>query len=214
MRSMVNSPSAIGEYTVFELACLAGAPPKRVGRWHQMGVFPGTGRSPGTFSYADAAEAILAHYLFAEASLRPGEVAKLVANLRDRYGDWPLAHAPLEHEGRLVVVREHGDVFLDVLHRPEQRVIEATLDLRRVRDALRHGGWVALNTQRKSIEVDPEKLSGLPIVRGHRLPTTVVAEVAKEADGIETLRSEYGLSENEIAETLDYEADVREAIAA
>jgi len=178
-----------------------------------MGVFPGTGRSPGTFSYADAAESILAHYLV-DAGLRPGEVAKLVDNLRERYGDWPLAHAPLEHEGRLVVVRERGDLYLDALHLPEQRVIEATLDLRKVRDALAHGGWVALKNRRESIEVDPEKLSGIPTVRGRRLPTTVVAEVANEPDGVDTLRSEYRLSQDEIQETLAYEADVRKAIAA
>jgi uncharacterized protein (DUF433 family) len=212
---MVNtaSPSAIGEYTTLELARLAGVPPTRVGRWHQMGVFPGTGRIPGTFSYADAAESILAHYLM-DAGLRPGEIAKLVRNLRERYGNWPLTHAPLEHEGRLVVVREDGDLYLDALHHVNQRVIEATLDLRKVRDALEHGGWVALDNKRDSIEVDPERLSGLPTVRGRRLPTTVVAEVAEEPGGMKTLREEYGLSEHEIDETLAYEADVRKAIAA
>jgi uncharacterized protein (DUF433 family) len=215
MRSMVNteSPSAVGEYTTWELARLAGSPPKRVSRWHQMGVFPATGRVPGTFSYADAAESILAHYLI-DVGLRPGEVAKLVENLRERYGNWPLSNAPLEHEGRLVVVREDGDVYLDVLHHLDQRVIEATLDLRKVRDALAHGGWVALKNRREAIEVDPEKLSGLPTVRGRRLTTLIVADVAAEPDGLETLRTEYGLSRQEIDETVAYESDVRKAIAA
>jgi uncharacterized protein (DUF433 family) len=184
-----------------------------------MGVFPATGRADGTFSYADAAESILAHYLI-DVGLRPSEVAKLVRNLRERYGDWPLAHAPLEHEGRLIVVRddghadlEEGDVYLDVLHHVHQRVMEATLTLRRVRDALAYGGWVALSHRRESIEVDPEKLAGLPTVRGRRIATTVVADVAEEPDGFLTLRSEYGLSDEEIEETLAYERDVREAIA-
>jgi uncharacterized protein (DUF433 family) len=73
---------------------------------------------------------------------------------------------------------------------------------------------VALDNRRESIEVDPEKLSGLPTVRGRRLPTIVVAEVAGEPDGIATLRDEYGLSDQEIDETLAYEEDVRKAIAA
>ena len=93
-------------------------------------------------------------------------------------------------------------------------MIEATLDLRKVRDALAHGGWVALTNRREAIEVDPEKLSGLPTVRGRRLTTTIVADVAAESDGMSTLRSEYGLSDDEIEETLAYERDVREAIAA
>jgi uncharacterized protein (DUF433 family) len=204
---------AIGQYSTWELARLAGASPKKVGRWHQMQVFTSSGRIPDTYSYADAAEAILAHYLI-DQGLRPGEVAKLVAHLRKTYGDWPLTSAPLEHEGRLVVVREGNDLVLDAVHHPEQRVIEATLDLRRVRDALAHGGWVALKSRRESIEVDPEKLGGLPTVRGRRLPTTIVAEVSQEPDGIAVLKTEYELSDTEIEETLAYEEDVRKAIAA
>ena len=173
-----------------------------------------TGRRPGTFSYADAGEAVLAHYLVDE-GLRPGEVARLVKNLREgMYGRWPLATAPIEHEGRLVVVRQNGDLYIDVLQQPEQRVIEATLDLRSVRDALGHGGWVALKTRRPSIEVDPERLAGTPTVRGRRLSTVVVDSLANELNGRQILRDEYGLSAREIDEALGYEADVRKAIAA
>jgi uncharacterized protein (DUF433 family) len=213
MRDVVGNARSIGQYSLLELARLAGVSPRRVARWHAMGAFPATGRLPHTFSYADAAEAVLAHYLVDE-GLRPGEVARLVENLRDRFGDWPLGTAPLEHEGRLVVLREDGSLYVDTLHRPEQRVIEATLDLRKVRDALAHGGWVALRKLRESIEVDPERLSGMPTVRGRRLPTVVVAEVARELDGRDILREEYGLSPQEIEETLSYEEDVQKAIAA
>jgi uncharacterized protein (DUF433 family) len=211
--AMSHEARSIGQYSTYELARLAGVSPRRAGRWHQMGVFPATGRRRGTFSYADAAEAVLAHYLV-DQGLRPGEVARLVVNLRDRYGNWPLTSAPLEHEGRLVVAREERDLYVDVLHHPEQRVIEATLDLRKVRDALAHGGWVALRKRRESIEVDPERLAGVPTVRGRRLPTVVVANVAREPDGRAILRSEYDLSRREIDEALAYEEDVREAIAA
>jgi uncharacterized protein (DUF433 family) len=211
---MVNGPRAIGHYSTYEVARLAGVKPRRIGQWRRLGVLPQTGRLPGTYSYADAAEAVLAHYLV-EQGLRPGEVAKLVSNLRaDEYGDWPLASAPLAHEGKLVVVREGDDLVLDALHHVGQRVIEATLDLHKVRDALTHGGWVALRKRRETVEVDPERLAGVPTVRGHRIPTELVANLAQEEDGHKFLQVEYGLSDREIDEAVAYEADVRRAVAA
>jgi uncharacterized protein (DUF433 family) len=211
---MVNSERGSGHYSTREIARLAGVRPRQIGQWRRLGLLPQTGRVPGTYSYADAAEAVLAHYLVAEGRLRPAEVAKLVQNLREEYGAWPLAAAPLEHEGKLVVVREGDDLVLDALHRAGQRVIEATLDLREVRDALEHGGWVALRRRRESVEVDPERLSGVPTVRGHRIPTELVADLLEEVRGRKTLRDDYGLTDREIDEAAAYEEDVRKAIAA
>jgi uncharacterized protein (DUF433 family) len=212
MTTVVNTPRAIGHYSTYEVARLAGVSPRRIGRWHELGVIPATGRVPGTYSYADAAEAVLAHYLVNQ-GLRPGDVSTLVENLRDDYGLWPLATAPLEHEGRLVVVREGERLYLDAMRRG-QRVIEATLDLRQVRNALAHGGWVSLEATRELIEVDPFRLSGVPTVRGRRVPTELIAALVREEDGKGLLRSEYDLSRQEIAEAVRYEDDVRRAMAA
>jgi len=211
---MLSEPTALGHYSTYEVARLAGVSPRRIGRWRRLGVIPATGRLPGTYSYADAAEAVLAHYLVDAAHLRPRDVAKIVANLRAEYGLWPLRHAPLEHEGRLVVVREGRDLVLDTVHYAGQRVIQATVNLRAVRDALAHGGWVSLNRQRELVEVDPGRFSGAPTVRGRRIPTELVADLAAESEGRQLLRKEYGLSRREVAEAVGYEADVREAIAA
>jgi uncharacterized protein (DUF433 family)/DNA-binding transcriptional MerR regulator len=209
---MGNSERGSGHYTTHEIARLAGVRPRRIGQWRRLGLLPRTGRVPGTYSYADAAEAVLAHYLV-ESKLRPREVAQIVRNLRDKYGDWPLSTAPLEHDGKLVVVREGEELVLDVGEHADQGVLEATLDLREVRDALAHGGWVALDKRRESVEVDPDKLAGAPTVRGHRIPTELVADLLEEARGRKTLREEYGLTDREIDEAADYEADVRKAIA-
>jgi uncharacterized protein (DUF433 family) len=208
-----NKPRAIGHYSTYELARLAGVKPRRIGQWRRLRALPQTGRLPNTYSYADAAEAVLAHYLV-DKGLRPSEVAKIASNLREEFGDWPLGTAPLEHEGKFVVVRKGDDLVLDVVHHPDQQVIEATLDLRKVRDALAHGGWVALDRRRETVEVDPERLSGLPTVRGHRIPTELVARLAQEERGRRFLHEEYDLSDREIDDAVGYEADVQKAVAA
>jgi len=111
-------------------------------------------------------------------------------------------------------VRKGDDLVLDVVYHLDQQVIEATLDLREVRDALAHGGWVALRRRRETVEVDPERLSGLPTVRGHRIPTELVARLAQEGRGRRFLHEEYDLSDREIDDAVGYEADAQKAVAA
>lgn len=136
-------------------------------------------------------------------------------SLRERFGAWPLARAPLEHEGGLVVMRDGDEVLVDVVDHPGQQVEEGTfLSLTEVREALERGGWVAFNTPRPHIQVDPDRLSGRPTIRDRRLPTTMVAELAARPEGREALRTEFGLSEEEIEEAVGYEADVEQALAA
>lgn len=214
MRTMVSGPvpRAIGHYDAREVARLAGVSSRRIGQWAKYGIIPSSGEGERVYSYADAAEAVLTHYLI-EQGLKPRDVRKIVGNLRDEWGQWPLAVAPIEHEGKLVVVRRDGDVVVDVVHHAEQEVILGTVNLREVRDALKRGGWVALKTPRKHIEVDPERLSGRPTVRGRRLSTEMVAGIAQRADGRNVLEAEFGLSEDEIDDVVGYEKDVRRAVA-
>lgn len=209
----VSSPRAIGHYTAREVARLAGVTPRRIGQWARFGIIPSGGVGERVYSYADAAEAVLTHYLV-EQKLRPREVRKIVENLRAEWGEWPLATAPIEHEGKLVVIRDESGVYFDVVHRVEQEVIVGTLDLKAVRAALERGGWVAIKNPRKHIEVNPERLSGRPTIRGQRLSTEVVAELAATKEGREALRGDYKLSRAEVDEAVAYERDVQEAQAA
>jgi uncharacterized protein (DUF433 family)/DNA-binding transcriptional MerR regulator len=210
---MGSGPRAIGHYSAAEVARLAGVSPRRIGQWAKVGIIPSSGPGERVYSYADAAEAILAHYLV-DQGLKPREVRKIVENLRDdEWGEWPLATAPIEHEGKLVVVRGDDGVYVDVVHHVKQEVILGTLDLRAVRTALERGGWVALKTPRKHVEVNPDRLSGRPTIRGLRIATSTVAEIAAE-DGRKTLRDEFGLTDEQIEDAVGYERDVREAVAA
>lgn len=207
-------PAAIGHYSAGEVARLAGVSPQKIGSWGRYGIIPRISRRPSVYSYADAGEAVIARYLI-EQGVKPKKVREMVERLRARFGEWPLARAPLEHEGGLVVMREGDKVLVDVVDHPDQQVEEGTfLSLTEVREALERGGWVAFDTPRPHIQVSPHRLSGRPTIRDRRLPTTMVAELAERPEGRTLLRTEFGLTEEEIDEAVGYEADVAEALAA
>jgi uncharacterized protein (DUF433 family) len=150
---------------------------------------------------------VLVRYLV-DIGLKPREVRQIVEDLRAEYGEWPLAAAPLEHDGKLVVIHEGKDIYISALM-PGHEVIAGTLIA-----ALERGGWVTWKNPRGHIEVDPERLSGRPTIRGRRAATQLVADIADTPAGREVLRAEYGLSDEEIDDAVGYEADVRKAVAA
>jgi uncharacterized protein (DUF433 family) len=203
-----GEPTPIGYYTAAEVGRLAGVSPHRVGQWarHRI-ILPSVSRKPNIYSYADAGESILAHYLVKEGK-RPRDVRLMVHRLREEFGPWPLARAPLEHEGQMVVIRRDDGLY-DVAFPQDRKVISGTfVDLRKIRHALGYGGWVALERERKHIEVDPDRHSGDPVIRGRRLSTGRVAALAKEPGGRKVLKEDFGLTNAEISDAVGYEDDV------
>jgi len=203
-------PSAIGYYTAADVARLAGVSPRKIGQWARRGIIPpSVSRRPNIYSYADAGEAILAHYLVDQGN-KPREVLAIVKALRDEFGNWPLAAAPIEHDGKLVVIRDENGRYRAVGHLDRHEVIGGTLlNLKVIRAALQNGGWVAIRRPRRFIEVHPDRHSGEPVIRGRRLSTRRVAAVAGSEGGRESLLEDYGLSDDEVQEALDYEQDLQ-----
>ena len=214
MLRMVASATPIGSYSAAEVARLAGVSSRRIGRWAREGIIlPTVSRRPNRYSYADAGEAILAHYLMEQGKL-PRDIKGIVHSLRAKHGNWPLATAPLAHDGKLLLVKDPKTGRYVSVDRPEHEVIGATLlNLKVIRDALGRGGWVAIEKPRDHIEVDPERHSGTPVVRGRRLPTSLVAGIASGEGGRKTLREDYGLSKPEIDDAVGYEAELAEFAA-
>jgi uncharacterized protein (DUF433 family)/DNA-binding transcriptional MerR regulator len=209
-----NRPTPIGAYTAADVARLAGVSSRRIGRWQREGIIRASvSERPNIYSYADAGEAIVAHYLVTHGK-PPREVRDAVHQLREQYGEWPLATALLAHDGSLLLrwdKERRRWVSVDIAH---HEVMEPTLlDLTHIRESLAHGGWASYKKPRKHIEVDPDRHSGTPVVRGRRLSTSLVAGIASSPDGRQTLREDYGLSEAQIDDAVGYEADVAELAA-
>jgi uncharacterized protein (DUF433 family) len=208
------TPTAIGYYTAAEVARLAGVTPHRVGRWSREGIIlPSVSRRPNIYSYADAGEAILAHYLVGEGK-KPRDIKLIVHLLRDTYGPWPLAVAPLAHDGSLVLIKDPQTGEYVSLDRVGHPVLGGTLvNLKVIREALGRGGWVAIQRPREHVEVDPDRHSGTPVVRGTRLATEFVANLASAEGGRDILEEDYGLTDDQIEDAVGYEADLAELAA-
>lgn len=82
---------------------------------------------------------------------------------------------------------------------PDQGVFD--VQTRRLRDDLTRGGWAVRELpDLRHVEVNPERLSGRPTIRGRRIPAEKVAVLAAEAGGPASLREGYGLTDAEISD--------------
>jgi uncharacterized protein (DUF433 family) len=206
--------AAIGHYSAAEVARLAGVSSRKIGSWARYGIIPSVSKRPRVYSYADAGEAVLVRYLV-DQKFPTRKIRRIVENLRTEYGQWPLGTAPLKHDGRLAVIEEGDNFYIDAADGGDQRVIAKTLlDLKAVRVALSSGGWVAYRHPREHIQVDPERLSGQPAVRDRRVATAIVADLAQRPEGLALLREDYELTDDEIRDAVEYEADVEKALVA
>jgi uncharacterized protein (DUF433 family) len=81
-------------------------------------------------------------------------------------------------------------------------------DLSRVQGLLRRGGWaIFVVPEVESIEVDPDRLSGRPTIKGTRVAADRVAEIAHEEGGLRVLTRDYGLVKRQIEDAIKwYEA--------
>lgn len=190
-----------GHYLANEAGALAGVSGGTIGQWARNGYITASQSRPGDFplvySYQDVAEAMIVHELLDEGASHE-EVKAAINNLREESGgSWPLTHGGVSTVGGSVVVRR-GEARYEVGQRPWQRFVDP-VHLREIADELNRGGWATRQLpDLRHIEVDPDRLSGRPTIRGRRVPVSLVAELADEEDGPEALREDYDLEPAEI----------------
>jgi DNA-binding transcriptional MerR regulator len=92
---------------------LVGVTGNTIGQWARWGYIRASQSAgdPHVYSVEDVAEAAVVHALL-DRKVRHREVRRAIQHLGD-YGQWPLSQAPLAttRDGRLVLLRENGDVF-------------------------------------------------------------------------------------------------------
>jgi uncharacterized protein (DUF433 family)/DNA-binding transcriptional MerR regulator len=191
-----------GHYLAQEVGLLAGVSGERIGQWARRGYIRASqsmGR-PHVYSYQDIADAMVVHELEdVGADLR--SIKRAIQRLRERYGlGWPLQR----HKGQLDAV--HGSVVkyedgvalnLGGKGSPEQRVLDAG-NLGKIASELERGGWAArLVPNLRFIEVNPDRLSGRPVIRGRRIAADEVARLAISLAGRETLYDDYEITVEE-----------------
>ncbi|MGD0273927.1 MAG: DUF433 domain-containing protein [Gaiellaceae bacterium] len=211
MNDVVRQLPPRGHYLAHEVGRLAGVSGQTIGQWARRGYIRSSQseETPRVYSYQDVAEAMVVHELL-DRGVTHTQIRRAISATRERWGnDWPLTHAPLAmSEGRLVV--EADQARYDIGHRGWQQLLPSEDDLRRIASQLHRGGWAARELpELEHIEVDPERLSGRPVIRGTRVPAELVAELAEKPEGRQELREGYEVGDKEIDDALEWWRVVR-----
>lgn len=202
-----------GHYLAHEAGRLAGVSGNTIGQWARRGYIRSSQSEgpPRVYSYQDVAEAMVVHEL-RDRGIEYSVIKETIENLREQTGDtWPLVLA----QDRLAtahgtVVVEDAPGFVDVGRIAWHGVAVTEDDVRRIASDLRRGGWAARQVPSlEHIEVDPDRLSGRPVIRGTRVPAELVAELAAEPDGRRELRAGYGVDDEEIDDAVAWWSAVR-----
>lgn len=201
---------ARGYYFAHEAGWLAGVSGDRIGQWARRGYIKSSVSSkvPRIYSYQDVAEAMVVHELL-DRGVPLRKIKRAIAVLRSDYGDWPLTRAPIvtaethlatgQPGAALALQRSEGGLT-DLDRDPLQGVLEVG-DLRRIADDLRRGGWAVRDLPSlRHIEVDPDRLSGRPAVKGTRVAAELVAHLATTMEGRQTLKRDYDISEKQMVD--------------
>lgn len=202
-----------GRYRAWEAGQLAGVSGTTIGQWARRGYVRASvdSRTPHVYAFQDVAEAMVVHELL-DRGVPHRDVKAAIERLATRYGDWPLSEAPLAtvpgvNRARLVVHEAHADY--DVGDKGWQQVIEPER-LDELRRQLGRGGWaVRALPDLRHIEVDPDRLSGRPTIRGRRIAAQDVALIASTPGGVELLVEDYELDEREIDDALRWWREVQ-----
>ncbi len=214
MALLMNS-SPKGWYLAREVGLLAGVSGDTVGQWARRG-YVQSSRSdlvPRVYSYQDVAEAMVVHELL-DRQVPYREIRSALPSLRAEYGDWPLQVAPLATVGSELVELVGGESPWSAGRRRGQGVIELD-DLRRIAKWLQNGGWVArMHPDITHVEVDPDRLSGKPTIKGRRMPVEKVALIAREDGGMVLLRDEYDLTRAEVGDAVRWYQAAAKLLAA
>ncbi len=225
--STVREMPPRGFYDAAEVGRLAGVSGTTIGqwgRWDYIQASQGSDAFPYRYSYQDIGEAMIVHALVIQGVPRK-EIREAIKALRDAYGyNWPLTHADLivtdygEREGRRevrgLVVREGADTYFDLTqHKYSWQHVIDPQSVATVALELNRGGWAAREMpDLQHIEVDPDRLSGRPVIRGTRVFAEQAAKMAL-ADQRIALKDGYELADDQINDAvrwfnrvLEYEA--------
>ncbi len=211
--SRVREMPPRGHYLAHEVGRLAGVSGERVGQWARRGYIRSSQSAdrPRVYSYQDVAEAMVVHELF-NREVAPRSVKKAIAEIRKEFGyDWPLQNVSLRvpprsersrGKSKTVVLELAPHVKTDI-SKPHPVLTDE--DLVQVATDLHRGGWAARQLpQLQHIEVDPDRLSGRPVVRGTRVPAEDAGRLATSEAGVAILVEDYDLVDDEIADAREW----------
>jgi uncharacterized protein (DUF433 family)/DNA-binding transcriptional MerR regulator len=206
-----ETPEFLGIYAAHRVGALAGVSGYTIGQWARNGLVRPTyyeGRPANLYAFNDVAEAIVIRWLLSK-GFTYKQIHTAVDRASEEHPNWPLLRSPLgvaqhavQGDPRGVIARRADDgTYVDISHAGDQITLKPQL-FQDVALMLRTGGWIANELGLKHIEVDPEKLGGVPSLKGRRWPVENVAQIAADDEGRAILVDEYGLANQEVDESV------------
>jgi uncharacterized protein (DUF433 family) len=196
----VRELPARGHYSAGAAGRLAGVSGQTMGQWARNNYVRSSQSEeiPRVYSFQDIAEAMVVHEL-RDRRVAYREIKRLIEGLRDRDTEnWPLTHAQLSTSGGHVYAEADEALYDLGSTRGWQQLHLEEDDLQQVVRLLQNGGWAARSIPNlRYIEVNPDRLSGRPTIRGRRIPADKIARLAA-VEGVETVAEEYGLTADEV----------------
>jgi len=207
-----------GHYFAGEVGQLAGVSGKRIGQWARRGYIRSSwsDESPRIYSYQDVAEAIVVHELEVM-NVAPRTIGKTVGTLREMLGtDWPLqdtelfvpeSHPHALGRSKTVAVKSEFGHLEDVVR---LHPVLGQVDLVGIKRDLARGGWAARALpDLRHIEVNPDRLSGRPTIKGRRVAASDVAQIANSGDE-GSLKAGFGLTHAQVKDAVRWWSKVQE----
>ncbi len=137
---------------------------------------------PRVYSYQDVAEAMVVHEL-RDRGAPYEDLRQTIESLREQYGaDWPLTYSEGKlatygpKESRRIAFKDKSGTY-DIGQKGWQRM--DARDLRLISGLLAGSGPPRKLRNLRYVEVDPDRLSGAPTIKGRRVPVKAVAELAE-----------------------------------
>lgn len=214
-RANVREMSPRGHYLAAEVGQLAGVSGNMIGQWKRHGYIHASRQEddyPNVYSYQDVGSAMVVHELILIEGIDRDDILAAIRALHTLYGyNWPLLHGDLriadytsggDGEPSLLVVDEEGQPY-DVSRAEMWQQVLASDNIRSLAHDLRRGGWAARELgDLEHIEVNPNRLSGRPAIRGTRVFAQTAAALGGSASGRKSLHRDYGLSGAQIRDAV------------
>jgi uncharacterized protein (DUF433 family)/DNA-binding transcriptional MerR regulator len=184
------------------VARLVGFPPRRLRKWHEVGILqahedPGARGYPRLYSWVDYMK-LRAALKLQERGVPTRALRHVLAKLEATVTDWYLV--PLHVWGGRVL-GEFDAALVDVTS--DQTMLPFVRDmLVELRD---EGPLGELREFSDIVDMDPAVVSGNPVVRGTRLETRFIAELAKRGVPVDGIARRYELTPAQVQRVIEFD---------
>lgn len=184
------------------VARLVGFPPRRLRWWHEVGILeahedPGARGYPRLYSWLDYMK-LRAAVKLQRHGIPTRRLRLILAKLEESVPEWYFV--PLHLFGRRIL-GEYDDSLVDVFS--DQAALPFVREM--LEEMADEGPLGELREFGDIVDMDPGVIAGNPVVRGTRLETRFIAELAKRGVPVSGIARRYELTPSQVERIIDFD---------